>query len=130
MGKETQVKVFFGAGQPFKRVRLHGLMLARGHAGKVLVERDIPPSRFQRVRADVEIGHGGCATARGIHREAAGKTERIQHAPTPRQGFDQPPVLALIKKKPGLLPAHHIGLEANPVFLKNNWSAKRRLGEF
>ncbi len=72
------------------------------------------------MRADVEIGHGCCPAARGIDREAAGKAERIQHAPSARQHFHRAPVFPLVEEESGLLPAHNIGLKTHAVLGKNH----------
>ena len=77
------------------------------------------------MRADVQISHRLRATARRIQREAAGKTERVQHRLPVRQSFDDAAVLALIEKESRLLPAPDIGLEADVVFKKDNRSFRR-----
>src|ERR1035437_1632697 len=78
--------------------------------------------------ADVEIGHGFRATARGINRKAAGKTERIQHAPATRQRFHLAAILALVEKETRFLPAQNVRFKAQAVLQENNWSAEHRLG--
>ena len=93
------------------------------------VQRKIPLRRFQSVRADVEVGHGNCAATRGIDREAAGKTERVQHPPAARQRFHLAAVLALVEKETGFLSPHHIRLKTDAVLGKNNRSAGHRLGQ-
>src|SRR5438445_12552782 len=76
------------------------------------VQGEVALRAFERVRADVEISHRLRAAARGVDGEATGKTEGIQHITSSGQRFDEPAVLALVEKEPGLLPAHNVRLEA------------------
>jgi hypothetical protein len=85
-----------------------------------LVQREVALGGGQRVRADVEVRHRRCPAPRGVNRETAGKTERIQHAPAPRQRFHLAAIFALVEEETGLLPAQNVGLEAQAAFQKKS----------
>src|SRR2546423_7069136 len=78
------------------------------------------------MRADIEIGHRFCATAGGVQRKSAAKTECVENRPAAGQTLDLAPILPLIEKEPGFLAANDIRFKTKSGFEKNDREVHRR----
>ena len=125
--KNHQIEFLFGRhGEPLKSIGLNCFMCATSDRRSRLVEAENTLGAFKGVGADVEIRHGTGAPARGVEREAAGKTEGVQDVAVFGESFDVSAIFALIKKEAGFLTAQNVCLKAEPAFQKYGRTIKRR----
>src|SRR5882672_3435781 len=104
-------------------------MPARADGGIGMVQREIAFCPGQGVSAKIEVHHRTGAATRGVQGKASGKAEGVQYAAIARQRRCLPPVLTLVEKKTGFLPAQNIRLEAQTRLGENHRITEWRTGE-
>lgn len=106
--------------QPLEGVGLDAFVPAMRDVGIGLVQLKIPAGGGQGVLADIEVGDGLGAAARGVEGKAAGKTEGVEHIQSLRELANLTTVLALVQKKPGFLALQDFGFELDSIFEKHH----------